>query len=395
MSNVYLQIPLNEKSQECTVINTRHKGLFKYKRLAFGISTAPSIFQRVMDICMQGLPGVQCFIDNNIVAGRTEEECLQNLDISFQRLKDADFQLHELKCSFLKPRIDYLGHSIDAVGRHPLEEKIRAIKEAPAPKNVTELRSFLGILNYYSKFLPNLSSKLTPLYSLLEKDKKWSWGLEQDVAFQLAKNSLHADSVLLHFDPNKPLVLSCDASQYGLGAVISHTMDDGSERPIAYASRTLNSAERNYSQLEREALAIIYGVKKFNAYLYGRKFTIYSDHKPLSFIFNAEKRIPDVASPRVQRWALTLAGYRYDIRYKAGTSLGNADALSRLPLPKTVACNGTTAETEDLIDHIETISVDASQIADWTARDSILSQVKRQQCSFSPLVNSENTLTPL
>jgi len=122
---------------------------------------------------MQGIPGVQCFIDDIIVSGRTEEECLQNLDISFQRLKDADFQLHKLKCSFLKPRIDYLGHSIDAVGRHPLEEKIRAIKEAPALKNVTELRSFLGILNYYSKFLPNLSSKLTPLYTLLEKDKKW------------------------------------------------------------------------------------------------------------------------------------------------------------------------------------------------------------------------------
>ena len=123
---------VDEKSQECTVINT-HKGLFKYKRLPFGISTAPSIFQRVTDTCMQEIPGVQCFIDDIIVSGRTEEECLQNLDISFQQLKDTDFQLHKLKCSFLKPRIDYLGHSIDAVGRHPLEEKIRAIKEAPAP----------------------------------------------------------------------------------------------------------------------------------------------------------------------------------------------------------------------------------------------------------------------
>jgi len=159
---------------------------------------------------MPGVPGVQCFIDN-IVAWRTEE-CFQNLDISFQRLKDADFQLHKLKCSFLKPRIDYLGHSIDAVGRYLLE-KIRAIKEAPAPKNVTELRSFLGIINYYSKFLPNLSSKLTLLYSLLEKDEKWSLGPEQNATFQLAKNSLHADSVLLHFGSNKPLVLLCDASQ--------------------------------------------------------------------------------------------------------------------------------------------------------------------------------------
>ena len=210
----------------------------------------------------------------------------------------SSFQLHKLKCSFLKPRTDYLGHSVDAAGRHPLEEKIRAIKEAPALKNVTELRSFLGIIHYYSKFLPNLSSKLTPLYSLLEKDKKWSWSPEQDAAFQLAKNSLHTDSVLLHFDHQQAIgaLVRCLTI-----CVISHTMEDGSERPIAYASRTLNSAERNYSQLECEVLAIIYGVKKFNVYLYGQKFSIYSDHKPLSFIFNAEKRIPDVASPRVQR----------------------------------------------------------------------------------------------
>ena len=270
------------------------------------------------------------------------------------------------------------------MGCHLLE-KIRAIKEEPALKNVTELHSFLGIINYYSKFLPNLSSKLTPLYSLLEKDKKWSWGPSKMPLFSWPR--IHCTQILYY--------CTSTPTSHWCSCVMSHNSDWALTAANSQLLMHLNSAERIYSQLEHEALAIIYGVETFNAYLNGQKFIIYSDHKPLSFLFHAEKRIPDVASPGVQRWALTLVGYRYDIRYKAGTSLENADALSRLPLPESVACNGTTPEMEDVIDHIETTSVDTFQIADWTASDSILSQVKHQQCSFSPLVTSENTLIPL
>ena len=170
----------------------------------------------------------------------------------------------------MQPRIEYLGHIIDEEGRHPTAEKVRAIQEATDPKDVTQLRSFLGILTYYGKFLPNLSSTLKPLYDLLGKDKKWIWGDKQ-------KEALQADSLLVHFDPMKPLVLACDASDYGIGAVLSH-MEDGQECPIAYTSRTLNAAEKHYSQLDKEALAIVSGVKKFHNYIYGRHFTIQSDH---------------------------------------------------------------------------------------------------------------------
>ena len=154
-------------------------------------------------------------------------------------------------------------------GIQPTVEKVRSIKEAPRPQNLQELRAFIGLINYYSKFLPNLSSKLAPLYSLLNKGQKWHWGPQQIEAFQTAQDALQADTLLVHYDPSKPLVLACDASQYGIGAVLSHSIDDSNDRPIAYVSRTLSPAEKHYSQLEKEALAIVFAVKKFHNFIYG------------------------------------------------------------------------------------------------------------------------------
>ena len=154
------------------------------------------------------------------------DEHLQNLEAVLGRLHDAGLHLNRDKCTFMQPKIEYLGHVIDEQGRHPTEEKIQAIQEAPTPKNLTELRSFLGIINYYSKFLPNLSTQLNPLHRLLVKNKKWFWGAEQDRAFQKAKEALQSNTLLVHFDPSKPIILACDASQYGIGAVLSHVLED-------------------------------------------------------------------------------------------------------------------------------------------------------------------------
>ena len=155
------------------------------------------------------------------------------------------------------------------------------------------------MVTYCSKFLPTLSSKLAPLYKLLCKQVRWVWADPQDEAFRLAEDALQTDALLVHFDFPKPLVLACDDSQYGLGAVLSHQMSDGQERPIAFASRTLNQAEKKYSQLEKEGLAIIFGVKKFHNYIYGTHFTIQSDHKPLSSLFSEIKGIPVMAYSRI------------------------------------------------------------------------------------------------
>jgi len=160
----------------------------------------------------------------------------------------------------------------------------------------------LGLLNYYGKFIPNLASLVQPLNNLLQQNRKWKWTTACDKAFQQAKEELSSSRVLVHYDPALPLILAGDASAYGIGAVISHTMPDGTEHPIAFASRSLSPSKRNYAQLEKEALSLIFGVKKFHQYLYGRKFTLVTDHKPLTAILGAKKGIPSLAAARLQHF---------------------------------------------------------------------------------------------
>ena len=260
---------------------------------------------------------------------------MQKLEQVLSRLSSAGITLKRSKCTFATTSVEYLGHIIDSTGLHPSPAKVQAIQKAPAPTNITELRAFLGLVNYYHKFLPNLSSTLSPLHRLLRKGTKWNWTQNQQIAFDKVKVLLQSDPLLVHFDSTKPLLVYADVSPYGVGAVLAHKMPDNSEKPIAFASRTLTPAERNYSQLEKEALSIVYAVKRFYQYLYGTHFTLYSDHKPLERLLGEFQQISPLASARIQRWALTLAAYQYTIKYKPGKSMSTADALSRLPLQTT------------------------------------------------------------
>ena len=267
ISSAYLQLPLAELSKEYLTINT-HRGLYQFNRLPFGVASAPAIFQRSMETLLHDLPGLFVYLDDILITGSKLAEHLANLEGVLKRLSEAGLRLNKEKCAFFLEQIEYLDHTIDAQGVHPTGEKIKAIKNAPQPKNVTELRSFLGLLNYYSRFLPTLSAKMAPLYSLLQKMTSWSWGSQQQEAFSIAKDALQEDTLLVHFDPSKPLIVACDVSQYGLGAVLSHKMDNGEDRPVAFASQTLNPTEKKYSQFENEGLAIIFAVKKFHHYIY-------------------------------------------------------------------------------------------------------------------------------
>ena len=322
--HAYQQLPFDDDSRPYTTINT-HKGLFRYTRLPFGVAAAPAIFQRTMESLLGDLSHVCIYLDDILVTGESETAHLRNLAAVLERLESAGARLKREKCSLMIPEVEYLGHRISAKGIHPVPEKVSAVREAPRPKDVSQLRSFLGMVNYYGKFLPNLATLLRPLYDLLQSAKTWSWGDSQEQAFRKAKELLPSAPLLTHYDPEKQLILSCDASPYGVGAVLSHRFEDNSERPIAYASRTLSPAEQKYAQLDKEALSIVFGVKRFNQYLYGRKFTILSDHKPLQYLLGETRGIPPMASARIQRWALMLSAYHYEICYKPGADHANAD----------------------------------------------------------------------
>ena len=374
MSQAYQQLLLDEDSKKYVVINT-HKGLFRYNRLPFGISSAPGIFQRVMECLLQGIPGVTIYLDDILITGSSTEEHLRTLDKVFQKLRDAGLKLKRSKCVFLAPAVTYLGHQIDAQGLHPVEEKVKALQEVPIPRNVTELKSFLGMLSYYSKFLPNLSSELAPLYNLLRQSVPWQWNTEQQEAFERSKKLLTSSKLLVHFDPKLEIILACDASEYGIGAVLSHRMPDGSEKPVGFVSRTLTKPEKNYSQLEKEGLACIFGVKRFHSYLFGHKFVLQTDHQPLTTLFKESKVVPEQASSRIQRWALLLASYEYTISFRCTSKHSNADAMSRLPLPNQPTGTPVPAELVLIIESLDEAPVTASQIAAWTQKDTVLSTV--------------------
>ncbi|UYV77777.1 K02A2.6-like [Cordylochernes scorpioides] len=320
---------MDDISKKYLVVST-HKGLYKYNRLAFGIKTASEIFQKTMESFFSGIRDVYIYFYDILIASEDLESHLDILKRTLNILKENNFTINKNKCLFVKNEIEYLGHKINEFGIYPLKDKLACIKNCPVPKNITELKSFLGFLSFYSKFLPNLSDLAHPLYNLLKKNVKWSWNAGTDRSFNSCKNALDETTCLSHYSLNLPLILSCDASQVGIGATLSH-LKDGEERPVCFISRTLNVHERKYSQVEREGLAIVFAVNKLKNYLFGRKFTIYTDHKPLITIFGDKTNLPPLIANRLHRWALTLSNYSFEIKYKKGKDNIIPDFLSRFP----------------------------------------------------------------
>ncbi len=374
LTSAYQQLPLDEDSKNYVVINTQ-KGLFRYTRLPYGIASAPGIFQRVIDTVLQRIPGVVTYLDDILITGATQAEHLSALEEVLKRLSKAGLRANLKKCAFMKSSVTYLGHVIDEEGLHPMPDKIRAVNQAPTPRSLTELKSYLGLLTYYSKFLPHLASNLRPLYDLLKKGSAWHWGSEQQQAFQKSKEMLTSSKLLTHFDSSLPLVLACDASAYGIGAVLAHRMEDGSEKPLGYVSRTLTKAEKNYSQLEKEGLSCIFGIRRFHSYLFGHRFQLITDHKPLLGLLKEDQATSQHASARIKRWSLFLAAYEYTLTFRNTEAHANADALSRLPLPEEPDPSTTPPEVVLLMEYLDDLPVTANDIRHETRKDPILSKV--------------------
>jgi len=264
----------------------------------------------------------------------------------------------------------YIGHKIDGEGLHLTEDKLAAIRDAPRPKDVTALKSFLGLIMFYSRFMPPHSTVLAPLHNLLKKDTPWRWSRVEEDVFVAAKKVMRDSQTLVHYDHTLPLFLSCNASYYGDGAVLSHQID-GQFRPVVFASCTLAHAQQNYYQLEKEAFSIIFGLKRFWQYLYGRPFTILTDHRPLLTLLGPQK--PVHAAARLQKWALILALYNYRIEYRGTVAHADADSMSRLPLPQTWSPSCENVECYFLDTEVVT-NVTSQMIKKQTQVDPVLSK---------------------
>ncbi|XP_053699347.1 uncharacterized protein K02A2.6-like [Sabethes cyaneus] len=329
LSDAYLQVEVDDDSKQLLTINT-HRGLFRFNRLAPGVKSAPGAFQQLMNSMVAGLKGVDSFLDDILVYSRTEKEHHEFLHALFQRLQSYGFILKEEKCKLLQPQIKYLGHIVDAKGLRPDPVKIESIIKMPPPHDITSLRSFLGAVNFYAKFVQEMHQLRRPLDALLKKDTKFNWNSECQQSFQRFKEVLQSDLLLTHYDPALPIIVDADASQSGIGACLMHQFPDGTLKAVAHASRSLTSAEANYGQIEKEGLALVFSVTKFHRMLLGRKFTLQTDHQPLLRIFGLKKGIPVHTANRLQRWALTLMCYNFDIEYVSTTQFGYVDVLSRL-----------------------------------------------------------------
>lgn len=330
LKGAYLQLPVREDCKHLLTVNT-HKGLFRYNFLPYGLASSPSIFQCVMDQILKDVPGCACYIDDVILKATSKEEMYAQLEKVFRLFSKHNIKVNIEKCKFFMPEVKYLGFVISERGIKPGNDLLKSIEEAPEPTDRTELRSYLGLLNFYNEYIPHASAKLAPLYDLTKTNAEWNWTPECAMIFQQSKKWLCNSSMLTYFDSSLPLRMTTDASGRGVGAVISHIVN-GKERPIAFASKKLTTAESFYSQIEREALGIIFGIKKFHTYLFGRHFELVCDNKPLTLIFGEKKAIPPMAAARLQRWSILLSAYNYRLTHKHGKTIGNADFLSRCPV---------------------------------------------------------------
>ena len=326
LASGFHQIPMDPADSPKTAFST-DRGHYEYLRMPFGLKGAPATFQRLMDRVLTGLQGTELFVylDDIVIFAASIEEHAGRAKRLFARLSAAGLRLQPEKCAFLSTKIKYLGHIITESGVSPDPDKVKAVQNFPIPKNPRNIREFLGLVGYYRKFIADFAARTKPLSDLLKKRREFVWTEQQQHSFQDMKDSLTRAPILQFPDFGQPFVLTTDASDFAIGAVLSQGKL-GHDLPVAYASRLLSKAERNYSASERECLAVVEYVRHFRHYLYGQNFLVVTDHQALRWLHSVKD-----PSSRLMRWRLKLRDYQYEIVYKSGKTNKNADALSRNP----------------------------------------------------------------
>ncbi len=386
----YHQLELHPDSRHLTTFVT-HAGMFRFKRLVFGINTASEIFQNEIRKVVQGIPGVANKSDDVIVHTQTVSEHYDSLRKLFDRLRQAGLTVNWQKCELFKPELVFDGHLLSDRGIDPWSEKVKAVNEAREPENVSETRSFLGLVNFFCRFIPNLATTAEPLRKLTRKEEGFEFGPEQKEAFRKLKRCLVEAETLGFFDVNAKTQVIADASPYGLGAVLVQ-IQNNEPRVITYASRSLTPVERRYSQTEREALALVWACEKFHAYVYGLDFDLVTDHKPLQAIYSPKSKPP----ARIERWVLRLQPYRFRVVHVAGTKM-IADPLSRLVKPDTTDETPVDRLGEEAESYVRFVATEATpkavttrQVEEASSDDPELAQVRKciEMCDWA---SSSNT----
>lgn len=376
LKEAYLQAPLEPGSQDLTVINTE-LGTFKYLYLPYGVSTGPGSFQRLLSQKLSHIPNTIVFIDNIYMCGYDLQDMTKTLEAVLSVLKESGLKIKPNKCKFFRKSIEVFGYNVNKEGISVIKENILPVLQLPPPENITMLRSFLGKINYYSRFLKDMATILAPLYECT-KTGKFKWTTDCQHSFELIKKKLMSVHNLSHYDPNLPLILSCDASSVGISAVLSNRGSDNIVKPIAFASKKLNDTEKRYSALDKEAMAIIFGVTKFYNFIYGRQFELETDSTALVRIFGPNKSIPKMAAKRLQHYAIFLSAFSYKIKH-IPSNKNPADYMSRLPFEDkdntsvdkkfTICTNYIDSSNAQMINW-ETIQVE-------TRKDLLLSKILR------------------
>ena len=379
MISGYWQVEVAPEDREKTAFCT-HEGLYEFKVMPFGLTNAPATFQRLMDSVLAGLQWKSClvYLDDIIICGKTFEEHLSNLRAVFECLKQAGLKLQPTKCAFARKKVEFLGHIVSEDGIATDPAKVEKVANWPEPTSMKEVQQFLGLASYYRQFIKDFSMYAKPLCKLTEKGAEFRWTADCQNAFLDLRRKLVSAPILAFPNFSKPFLLDTDASDNGIGAVLSQVQEDGRECVIAYASRMLTKAERRYCVTRKELLAVVTFVHHFRHYLLGQQFTLRTDHGSLTWLKNFKHPEGQLA-----RWLERLEEYNFTVVHRPGRKHCNADALSRLPCRQ---CGREPDPTGENDVRIVTTPSQSDQTSLGGRTNSEIRQLQLQDATIGPLL---------